>query len=143
MIDKSTNTLSMKSNFTRTLFLSFSLSLLLLIITSIASYVSITNLLSSTGWVNHTHVVIQKVETILSTLKDAETGQRGYLLTGDAEFLEPYNGAYEKVVILIDGLKETVSDNPSQVANADVLKDIVVKRLASLQNIIDIKRTNG
>ena len=67
------------------------LSLLLLFISSLASYVSITYLVKSSKLVTHSNEVINNLEEIISTLKDAETGQRGYLLTGDKSFLDPYS----------------------------------------------------
>ncbi|SHN07139.1 CHASE3 domain-containing protein [Chitinophaga sp. CF418] len=62
----------------------------LLVVSSVASFFSIRNLLQSAFWVDHTNAVIYRLENTLSFMKDAETGQRGYLLTGDEDFLEPY-----------------------------------------------------
>ena len=45
----------------------------------------------------HTYVVISSADDLLSALKDAETGQRGYLLTGDEAFLEPYLAVRDSV----------------------------------------------
>jgi CHASE3 domain sensor protein len=58
----------------------FGISLLILIGSSVASYISINNLLTSAALVNHTNTVVQKLEQTLSVMKDAETGQRGFLL---------------------------------------------------------------
>ncbi len=71
----------------------FGLSLLVLIISSVASYISIQKLSNQAEWVNHTNVVIQKAEKAFSLLKDAESGQRGYLLTGSTIFLMPFTNA--------------------------------------------------
>lgn len=133
----------MKSNFTRTLFLSFGLSLLLLIITSVASYVSIQNLLQSAGQVNHTNQVIQLLEATLSTLKDAETGQRGYLLTDNPDFLEPYYGANTKALSLLNSTKALIKDHPEQLKRIDQLEDIIIRRLSRLQEVIDTKKNTG
>ncbi len=78
----------------RNLQIGFGFSLLLLIISSVASYISIESLISSAERVNHTNLVIGELENTISATKDAETGQRGYLLTGRDEFLDPNNGAY-------------------------------------------------
>jgi CHASE3 domain sensor protein len=48
---------------------------------------------AASRWVEHTHKVLLELETTLSVVKDAETGQRGYLLTGDKRYLEPYQAA--------------------------------------------------
>src|ERR1700722_4857860 len=104
----------MKSNIKRNLLLGFSVSLLLLLVSSEASYTSIRHLLESGKLVNHTDSVIQNLEMVLSTLKDAETGQRGYLLTGKENFLEPYNGAEDNAENGLKAVKFLTADNPEQ-----------------------------
>ena len=76
----------MMNTFKRNLIIGYGLSLLLLIVTAIASYSSIESLLDSQARVNHTNAVINKLEEVISVSKDAETGQRGYLLTGQENF---------------------------------------------------------
>ena len=66
-------------------------------------------------WVEHTHTVIATANDILASAVDMETGMRGYLLAGQEQFLEPYNGGGAKFTELLTGLKQTVSDNPEQV----------------------------
>jgi CHASE3 domain sensor protein len=83
----------MKNTFKRNLLIGFSASLLILIISSTASFVSIQNLLVSADLVNHTHQGINELRDIRTAVIDAETGQRGYLLTGDEDFLEPYRNS--------------------------------------------------
>lgn len=74
------------------------------------------------NWVEHTYKVIMQVNAILATAVDMETGMRGYLLAGEEEFLDPYKkgetGFYKRVA----QLKETVSDNLSQVQLLEELK---------------------
>ena len=130
------------NSFKRNLLLGYSLSLLLLIISSVASYISIDNLLSSQRMVSHTNEVISKVENALSILKDAETGQRGFLLTGNEVFLEPYNGSFDKAVNLIKATQELTKDNPEQQLDLASLNYIVIKRLNVLSGLIDKKRKN-
>jgi len=67
-------------------------------------------------WVNHTYQVLAKAQDILAAATDMETGMRGYLLAGKEEFLEPYNGGSERFHSLVSELRNTVSDNPAQVA---------------------------
>ena len=54
---------------------------------------STQHLIEANRWVVHTHEVIEGLEDVLSVLKDAETGQRGFVLTGQQRYLEPYNAA--------------------------------------------------
>src|SRR5215472_3895224 len=50
-------------------------------------------------------LVLQNLEEFISSLKDTETGQRGYLLTGDDPYLQPYTNALEQVQTRLDGLQ--------------------------------------
>lgn len=132
----------MKSTFKRNLLIGFGISLLLLIVSSVASYMSISNLLKSADEVEHTNEVKQLVEKIISTIKDAETSQRGYLLTGDDIFLQPYSGAIDTAKSNIAYLKRLTADNPDQQMRANKLQEIVVLRLSSLERRI-IQKRNG
>ena len=127
----------------RNLQIGFGLSLLLLIITSIASYSSITRLLSSSRWVEHTDSVIIELNNAMSTLTDAETGQRGYLLTGDTAFLRPYTGAQDRAIGYIDLVREMTVDNPLQQKDVGELRTIVSQRLTLLQDVIEQKKENN
>lgn len=76
----------------------FSLSFFVLIVSSVFSYLSLSALNNSGAQVRHTYEVINKLDSVVSTMKDAETGYRGYLLTGNEVFLEPYRGSQNRVV---------------------------------------------
>jgi len=134
------NILASQAAYKRNLLVGFGLSLLLLIISSIASYTSIQNLLSNARLVNHTNAVIKNTEELISTLKDAETGQRGFLLTGDDTYLEPYNGAYQRALDIIRTLKSLTTDNPDQQASIERMQSLVEKRISLLQRLVDEKR---
>lgn len=127
----------MKIRLTRNLQMGFGLSLFILISISVASYISIQNLFESSHWVDHSNLVIRKLEYTASVMKDAETGQRGFLLTGDYKFLEPYNGAYRKAIKSVNEVQELTIDNPQMQSKTTVIKEILVKRLKILQRLID------
>jgi CHASE3 domain sensor protein len=132
----------MKSVFKRNLLIGFGVSLLLLIVSSVASYISIRNLLESMQLVQHTNTVIRKLENSISVLKDAETGQRGFLLTGEERFLDPYKGAYELALNEVNDIKRLTGDNPAQQKNAEILAENIKQRLSQLARLIDLKRAN-
>lgn len=88
-------------------------------------------------WVNHTHYVIHTTDLLLSSLQDAETGQRGYLLTSKSEYLEPYYIGIKKTNDLISELKDLVSDNKSQLVLIDKLERNIQLKLAELNETID------
>jgi len=132
----------MKSNIKRNLLIGFSISLLLLLVSSVASYTSIRHLLENGKLVNHTDSVIQNLEMVLSTLKDGETGQRGYLLTGKENFLEPYNGSEEKAEKGVQLVKFQTSDNPEQQQSCEQLQGYMLQRRLILEKLITARRAN-
>jgi PAS domain S-box-containing protein len=75
-------------------------------------------------------------------MKDAETGQRGYLLTGRKQFLEPYNGSPQLALQQIDEAQKLTRDNAEQQVNMAAIKQIIIQRLGILEATID-KRTKG
>ncbi|PWV51626.1 response regulator [Chitinophaga sp. S165] len=131
----------MKATFKRNLLIGFGLSLLLLVVSSVASFFSIRNLLQSAYWVDHTNAVILKLESTLSYMKDAETGQRGYLLTGDEDFLEPYLGAADSIAASINSIKVLTGDNPEQQEEIERLRSLLVRRQALLEKSITARKT--
>ncbi|RZK59494.1 MAG: response regulator [Pedobacter sp.] len=133
----------MKLSFKSNLRLGLGLSLILLILSSLASFISIRNLINSAEQVRHSNEVINGVDNIISTLKDAETGQRGYLLTGNKVFLEPYTGAKAQANLLFDKVKEETKDNSFQQTKLVALKDIINSRLNIIDETIVTKRNGG
>lgn len=70
-------------------------------------------------WVIHTKEAIREAEHIERLMVDLEIGQRGFLVTGDELFLEPYHAAKQKLDFRLSGLRKEVSDNPPQVRRID------------------------
>jgi signal transduction histidine kinase/DNA-binding response OmpR family regulator/CHASE3 domain sensor protein len=119
------------------------LSLLILFITSLASYLSIKSLIKNADLVAYSNEVMINLDEVLATLKDAETGQRGYLLTGDKDFLEPYTGAKQQAIRLLDEFQAETMDNPFQQRNIKKLREIIEGRLQILEHTVGIKNQGG
>lgn len=93
---------------------------------------------SNQGWVEHTQRVQLELATVESLLKDAETGQRGYLYTGEARYLEPYNSAVQQIDSHIASLAELVADNPEQLARVITLRTLSKVKLDELATTISL-----
>ena len=91
---------------------------------------------SNQGWVEHTQRVQLELTTVESLLKDAETGQRGYLYTGEAKYLEPYNTAVQQVDSHIANLAELVTDKPQQLSRVVILRNLSKIKLEELSTTI-------
>jgi signal transduction histidine kinase len=90
-------------------------------------YQQIQSLLQTQNQLNETNIVKLKLEQTLSALKDAESAQRGFLLTKDSVFLEPYKGAYDKSKTLIKEIKDLIKTGDQQ------------KDLVALQGFIELR----
>ncbi|MCW3117499.1 MAG: uncharacterized protein JWM28_1581, partial [Chitinophagaceae bacterium] len=119
----------------RTLFtdIFFILLILLLVLISVFSYQRIARFNSVYEWVNHTNQVKLKLEQVMSSLNEAETAQRGFLLTKDSSFLFPYKGTEQKTLQLISGLDSLITDNSQQQANIRTLKRLTALRYERLR----------
>jgi len=111
------------------------------------------------GWVTHTYEVIGHVQALFSKIKDAEIGERGYLLAGNEEYLEPYNQAIKiipanqkKNASLDDNqsiteelaiLRDLTLDNPVQQRNIDELDGVVHDLLKYTDDMITLRRTQN
>jgi signal transduction histidine kinase len=84
---------------------------------------------SRTG-VNHTTESLMMQMQILSRLKDAETGHRGYLLTAEEEYLAPYFVAVESLAVDERRLRLLAADHPAQIPRLDTLAAMIDRRLA-------------
>lgn len=133
----------MKASLKRNLLIGFGISLLILVISSTASFFSIKNLLASAQLVDHTNEVVNKLDETMLTVVDAETGQRGFLMTGISDFLEPYSGASVKAFSTLTELKMLTSDNPDQIGNMIKLESMIKKRFARLEILIERKRAGS
>jgi PAS domain S-box-containing protein len=95
---------------------------------------------SNQEWVEHTQRVLLELRTVESLLTDAETGQRGFLYTGEARYLEPYNHALTEVNTHMDKLAVLVADNPQQSPRMPELRAISKRKMDELAYTIELYR---
>jgi PAS domain S-box-containing protein len=91
---------------------------------------------SNQGWVEHTQRVQLELAIVESLLKDAETGQRGYLYTGEARYLEPYNAAVQQLETHINNLAELTATNPTQQSRIGILRTLSKVKLDEMATTI-------
>ncbi|MGK0178327.1 MAG: PAS domain S-box-containing protein [Nitrospinales bacterium] len=106
--------MSLKLKLKSKLLIGGSVSLILFSILSIISLINISLVRETFWWVDHTQEVLKKANKIEKLIVDMETGQRGFLITGKEEFLEPYNLGKINLPIAINEIMELLRDNPSQ-----------------------------
>lgn len=130
-------------NFKRNLLFGLGLSMALLLVSSTTSYISIKNLIENAQMVRESNRVIKNLDDVLSLLKDVETGQRGYLLTGEEQFLKPYNDALKEISTSYNRLEVDVNKTPTQIKNLEHLKSTIDSRLAILDQNLNLKKQNS
>jgi len=91
---------------------------------------------SNQAWVTHTQQVMLELTRVESLLSEAETGQRGYLYTGELRYLAPHTAALTELTPHLDKLAALTDDNPEQKARVSALRVLGQRNLEELQKII-------
>jgi len=115
-------------------------SLLILIASSIASYLSIQNQMNHRESVGKSRRAATAVKDVLVALLDAETGSRGYQLTGRESFLEPYNRSLNEYSKAIELAKNMDVADPKQQKRLDLLEQNVEKSINNLKFYVENRR---
>lgn len=118
------------------------LVLITLLTNAALAFWNIARLVRNEQLVARTFEAENQIETIVSLTKDIETGQRGFLLTGDEAYLEPFRRAQSQLTPALDGLQKLTSD-PQQRSNLPVLRQEVDQRVNSAKQAILLRRTEG
>ncbi|TYP71633.1 sensor histidine kinase [Aquimarina intermedia] len=118
-----------------------SLFILILIVAGI--FFLVAAIKNSQKWLVHTVDVKHKTERLHSFIKDAERGQRGYLLTNETSYNKPYNKATDQLDDQIEELKAETAYNPAQQANIKKLDSLLYLKLDILERTIDAQKAGN
>ena len=94
-------------------------------------------------WVVHTYQVMGQLDGILQGMTDAETGERGYILTGDDSYLAPYLRGLSEVRETSAAVRKLTADNPHQQSSLNAVEPLIAERLRELQERIQVRRNAG
>lgn len=114
-------------------------ALLFFLISGAVSFSNVQVMKSDSEKITHSHDVIRALDTFLSTMLDAETGQRGFLLTGNEKYLQPYDDAVSSV----NSELSAIATLTLQQTELGQLKPHVEAKLAILKQTIDLRRREG
>ena len=123
--------------------LGFMVSSVAVMVVGIVGYSSIAKLRNNTHQLSDTYSVVDRLSELMSIVKDAETGQRGYLLTGNEIYLEPYLAADASVYSVLKQLRDMTADNSDQGRRLDQATTLVQSKMAELKQTIELRRTQG
>ncbi|HEY8743892.1 MAG TPA: CHASE3 domain-containing protein, partial [Chloroflexota bacterium] len=119
------------------------IALVMVAIVAIVSFGTTSTLVADFAQVRHSRTVGTDLVNLLSTLKDAETGQRGYIITGNDAYLAPYNGVQTAVSAQLDTLQALTAAEPSQQQQLTVLRPLIAAKLVELDQVLTLRRTHG
>ena len=119
------------------------LATLVVIVNAWFAFRAVNALFRSEQLVEHTWQVINQVERIMGLAKDAETGTRGFIITGDDDYLQPYNAALLGLPAEFDRFQFLTRDNPSQQRRIGEMRAVTEQRLSLLREAIDLERAGS
>ena len=90
----------------------------------------------------HSRLVLAQAAELLSDTKDAETAMRGFVITGDDGFLEPYVAVKDQLIPDLDSLRR-MTTNPEAVAHLVEIRTLLTARLAHVERVLQLARTAG
>lgn len=117
--------------------------LLFFFVSGAISYLNIEALQANNARIRHSHTVIVALDDLLSAIQDAETGQRGYLLTGNRRYLEPYERAAGEMATRLDAVAGLTRDNAVQQLNVVQLRRNLQNKMVELRDAIELRDSQG
>jgi methyl-accepting chemotaxis protein len=118
----------------------FTVSVIALIAIAVTGYRSTRSLIANDARVEHTHLVRAGLDTLLLSVVDAETGQRGYVIAGNAEFLDPYTNGKASADLAFAGLRKLTADNAVQQARLDRLRPELDAKFLEMARVIEQRK---
>ena len=107
------------------------------------AFAAIQSLLRSASWLSHTWQAIGQTESIMSSVRDGEAGVRGYIITGNTQYLKGYLTARGTIQSQVEAFARLTADNIKQKANVDNLRLHIGRRMEQLQTAVEIRRDQG
>jgi len=133
----------MKSLFDRWFFLGIAAVFVITAGNSALAFHNTRLLYETAGQVTHTHKVLEALAELLSTAKDAETGQRGFVITGNLGYLEPYHVAEGTITSWIRQIDTLTRDNPRLQSELPELRRVMANKLAELRETVALRQNEG
>jgi signal transduction histidine kinase len=121
----------------------FIVIVIVLVVTLVADLANLRNVYTTNEVVTHTHAIRAGLEGILTRMVDAETGERGFIITGEPGYLEPYNRSRAVIVAELARVRELVGDDPDQQADFDRLSAAADVRLQEMNATVRARRELG
>ncbi len=120
----------------------FSIAILVIFIVGVVAYQTINNFRLNNEHEISVRKTLEQLEEVFSTVKDVETGQRGFIITGKENYVEPYNIAKANIKSELTELRELISDD-KQLKNLDALEKLITTKLILSNHLIEVRKKEG
>lgn len=138
------NAISSRTNFlSRAWLASFVLMLVLLLANGFISYHSIRKLTLNEEKIHKTLTTLNTIKNTFSAIQDAETGERGFLISGDETYLYPYHIAIVDINVQLGHLLQLDADVQTQLPRIYMLTQLTQAKLAQLEKTIELRQQNN
>ena len=127
--------------FGRRLAAGFGVACLVMLLIAWAGYRNTAEMIDTNNWVNHTYQVRARLADLTAALTTAESDERGYLITGNESFLDPYKAAAGTVKTAFEDVRRLTADNPHEQARLGQLAPLIDQRLTILRETVEARRT--
>ncbi|PZP85824.1 MAG: histidine kinase [Azospirillum brasilense] len=117
--------------------------LLFFVVSGTITYWNTRMLSVNAATVAHTHEVITGLDDLLSALRDAETGQRGYLLTKEDAYLDPFRAGVNQVEPQLQKLVELTQDNPLQQRRLEAMRPVLAAKISEMEETVRVRHVDG
>lgn len=121
----------------------YALALIMLIFLSGTSYNTINELMNGVALVEKTQEEMILVNGVVSIIIDAESAERGYLLTGEEVYLESYNSASSEIANNLNEMQMLMKTNPVLMEKLDILETVSAKKLETITNLVKARKESG
>lgn len=132
-----------RMSFQRQVLLGFVVSILLVLLINALAFFSTRDVSQKSAMVNHTQAVISKANDVYLLLVNAETGQRGYVITGEERYLEPYKKGIRNLDSEMNALALLIQDNPKQVLMFDSLRNSAHGKTEEMERVLRVRDQKG
>lgn len=111
------------------------------------SYENTIQLIQKDAFADRINLIIQRLEQLISTITDAETGQRGFIITNRLDYLEPYTSALRDIHSLLGNLDMLMANEPINqqlsLNELNILKGLIEAKLVELNQTISLRQSHG
>ncbi|WP_394791967.1 response regulator [Rhodoferax sp.] len=121
-------------------FLGFILAAMVVVLATYFSFDALRSRSETSERLTHTLTVMGQVKELMSNLQDAETGQRGFLVTGAERYLEPYTGAKVSLASKIESVRNLVAGSPQQLERINTIEQLSRLKMEELEQTIALRR---